>query len=88
MSVTSHDAPLSVVASPDDEMVRELVDSLRPRLAATVADEDIPEAVRSALDELGPVRVTNYLGILVERRVRERLDQTPTHSPGQTDRPS
>lgn len=75
MTVTTHDAPRSVVVSPDDETVRELVESLRPRLAPAVAEEDIPEAVRTALDELGPVRVTNYLGILVERRVRERLDR-------------
>ena len=75
MTVTTPHAPLSVAGSPDDETVRELVESLRPRLAEAVAEKDIPEAVRAALDELGPVRVTNYLGILVERRVRERLDR-------------
>jgi hypothetical protein len=31
--------------------------------------------INAALDELAPVKVTTYLSILVERRVRDRLGE-------------
>jgi hypothetical protein len=55
-----------------DAYVDQLVSSLRPRLPG-VAPEGLPGLVRTALDALGEVRVTTYLPILVERRVRADL---------------
>ncbi len=72
-------ATMTVDARPDVQLteadtdpVTDLVNVLRPRL------EDLPEAslrdmVTSVLDEFGEVRVTTYLPILVERRVRDEL---------------
>jgi Protein of unknown function (DUF3562) len=57
----------------DDEKAGELVDALRPRLASVAGEEDISRLVREALDELAPVRIYNYLPVLVERRVRDRI---------------
>ena len=51
--------------------VDELVASLRPRLADAVGHEQVDRLVREARAALGPVRVTTYLPILVERRVRQ-----------------
>ena len=56
------------------ELVVDVVQALQPRL------KDLPEAslrrlVQSALDEMGDVRVTTYLSILVERKVRDELRQ-------------
>jgi hypothetical protein len=53
-----------------DDLVADLVTSLRPRLTS-VPEEGLPELVRTALHELGEVRVTTYLPILVERRLRD-----------------
>lgn len=54
------------------DLVVEVVDALQPRLTE-VAPGDLRGMVESALGELGEVRVTTYLPILVERRVRELI---------------
>ena len=53
--------------------VDELVAALRPRLADAVGHAEVDRLVREARAALGPVRVTTYLPILVERRVRQRV---------------
>ncbi len=58
--------------------VDELIASLRPRLADTVGDAHVDRLVREALADLGAVRVTTYLPILIERRVRQRVRTAPT----------
>lgn len=52
----------------------ELVESVRPRLAAVAGGKDLDAMIDAALDELTPATVTTYLPILVERRVRARLE--------------
>ncbi len=54
----------------DEEAVGELVTSLKTRLV-DVNDLEMRHLVTTALGEFGPVRVTNFLPILVERRVRD-----------------
>jgi hypothetical protein len=66
-----HDPHLSADIYPDDELVLDLTQSLRPQLAAIHGDA-LEAKVRSALDELAPVHVTTYLSVLVERRLRTR----------------
>ena len=65
-------SPAVTVATEERDLVAEVVEALQPRLP-----EVDPEALRSmvaaALGELGEVRVTTYLPIIVERRVREQL---------------
>jgi hypothetical protein len=56
-----------------DAEVDELVAALRPRLADEVGLAEVDRLVREARADLGPVRVTTYLPILVERRVRQRV---------------
>jgi hypothetical protein len=71
-----HPAPASAdlpVVVPDEAGV---VASLRPRLADVVPEQDVERVVHDALVALGPVRVTTYLPILVERRVRQALRAT------------
>ena len=51
--------------------IDELLETLRPRLADLAAQADVDALVRMAYSELGPVRVTTYLPIIVERRVRQ-----------------
>jgi hypothetical protein len=65
-----HNPVLSVDVYPDDDLVQELTASLRPRLAPAAQTVDLEHLVRSTLEELAPVHVTNYLGVLVERRLR------------------
>ena len=57
----------------------EIVESVRPRLSDLSAD-DVVRLIEEALDELTPANVTTFLPILVERRVRDRVqhrDQPP-----------
>ena len=57
----------------------EIVESVRPRLSDLSAD-DVERLIEEALDELTPANVTTFLPILVERRVRDRVqhrDQLP-----------
>ena len=64
--------PSVTVANEDRDLVVEVVDALQPRLQE-VAPESLRGMVASALGELGEVRVTTYLPIIVERRVREQI---------------
>ena len=54
------------------DLVVEVSDALQPRLQ-DVAPESLRGMVASALRELGEVRVTTYLPIIVERLVREQI---------------
>ena len=57
----------------------EIVESVRPRLSDLNAD-DVDRLIEEAVDELTPANVLTYLPILVERRVRDRVqhrDQPP-----------
>jgi hypothetical protein len=65
-----HNPVLSEDVYPDDELVQELTASMRSRLAVETHAPDLEVQVRSTLEELAPVHVTNYLGVLVERRLR------------------
>jgi hypothetical protein len=51
----------------------DIVESVRPRLVAAAAPEDVDRLIDAALDRLLPATVTTYLPILVERQVREQL---------------
>ncbi len=55
----------------------EVTESVRPRLADLAAD-DVERLIDEALDELTPANVTTYLPILVERRVRDRVQHRST----------
>jgi hypothetical protein len=55
----------------------EVVESVRPRLSDLSAD-DVERLIEEALDELTPARVTTFLPILVERRVRDRVQHRTT----------
>jgi hypothetical protein len=57
---------------PDDALVIDLTESLRRRVTSVPAAE-LEARVRAALEELAPVRVTSYLGVLVERRLRATI---------------
>jgi hypothetical protein len=72
-----HNPALSVDVYPDDDLVQELTASLRPRLVPAVQTDDLEHLVRSTLEDLAPVHVTNYLGVLVERRLRGGGHATP-----------
>jgi len=56
---------------------REVVESVRPRLADVAGGRNIDSMITAAFDELTPATVTTYLPILVERQVRARLDPRP-----------
>jgi hypothetical protein len=65
--------PPAVSLAPEErDLVVEVVDALQPRLQE-VAPDSLRGMVASAISELGEVRVTTYLPILVERRVREQI---------------
>jgi hypothetical protein len=65
--------PQAPAAESADAEVDELVASLRPRLADAVGHAEVDRLVREARADLGVVRVTTYLPILVERLVRQRV---------------
>jgi hypothetical protein len=75
-----HNPALSEDVYPDEELVLDLTASLRSRLMPSSQSVDLERLVRSTLDELAPVHVTNYLGVLVERRLRESGHATPTRA--------
>jgi hypothetical protein len=54
----------------------EIAASVRPRLRDLTAD-DVERLIEEALDELTPASVTTFLPILVERRVRDRVQHRP-----------
>jgi hypothetical protein len=51
----------------------EVVASVRPRLTDVENGADVDRLIDEALDELTPASVSTYLPILVERRVRDRI---------------
>jgi hypothetical protein len=65
-----HDPALSADVYPDEELVKELIESMHSRLAAKAHAPELEVQIRSTLEELAPVHVTKYLGVLVERRLR------------------
>jgi hypothetical protein len=74
-----HNPALSADVYPDDELVLELTASMNSRLAATAQAPELEVLVRSTLEELAPVHVTKYLGVLVERRLRGSGQVTRQH---------
>jgi len=52
----------------------EVTASVRPRLTDAADDAVIDRLIAEALDELTPATVSTFLPILVERRVRDRLE--------------
>jgi hypothetical protein len=56
--------------------VEDLVATLRPRLDGVAPPEDIEVLVRQAHAELGAVKVSTYLPILVERSISKQLRST------------
>ena len=56
----------------DDDFVIDLTTSLRSRVTS-VPEAELQDRVRAILAELSPVRVTSYLGVLVERRLRSTI---------------
>jgi hypothetical protein len=71
-SMTIDAPPLASTAESEAAEVDELVAALRPRLADTVGHTEVDRLVREARADLGQVRVTTYLPILIERRVRQQ----------------
>ena len=67
------EVPQSSTAESEAAEVDELVATLRPRLAGTVGLAEVDRLVREARADLGQVRVTTYLPILIERLVRQRV---------------
>jgi hypothetical protein len=65
-----HNPTLSADVYPDDELVQELTESMHSRLAPATDAPALEHQVRTTLEELAPVHVTKYLGVLVERRMR------------------
>jgi hypothetical protein len=62
---------------PPGNEVDELVASLRPRLDGVAPADDIERLVRETYAAMSPVRVTTYMPILVERRIKDQLRPTP-----------
>ena len=75
-----HNPALSADIYPDDDLVQELTEALRPRLAPARQETELEHLVRTSLDALAPVHVTNYLGVLVERRLRAGGEAAPLRS--------
>jgi hypothetical protein len=73
-----HNPVLSADVYPDEELIQDLTASLRPRLTPTTRTVALDELVRATLEELAPVHVTNYLGVLVERQLRASGNATRT----------
>ncbi len=72
-----HNPALSADVYPDDELVIELTESMNSRLAPATHAPALEQQVRTTLEELAPVHVTKYLGVLVERRLRGTGQVTP-----------
>jgi hypothetical protein len=70
-------APASTAESEATE-IDDLVAALRPRLAGAVGHAEVDRLVREARADLGQVRVTTYLPILIERRVLQRARMART----------
>jgi hypothetical protein len=65
----AHDAPPLAAAPVEADVLA----SVRSRLTDVLSDQEVERRVHEALLAIGPVRVTTYLPILVERRVRQGL---------------
>jgi hypothetical protein len=74
-----HNPALSADVYPDDELVQALTASMHSRLEAATHAPKLELQVRSTLEELAPVHVTKYLGVLVERRLRGSGQVTRQH---------
>jgi hypothetical protein len=74
-----HNPTLSEDVYPDDELVLELTESMHSRLVAAPQAPELELQVRATLEELAPVHVTKYLGVLVERRLRGTGQVTRHH---------
>jgi hypothetical protein len=74
--MTSDVLPAALTASAAE--ADDLVASLRPRLVDAVGAAEVDRLIREALADLGAVRVTTYLPILIERRVRQQVRTAPT----------
>ncbi len=66
----------SPVVDDSRDLVVDVVQALQPRLK-DLPEESLRRMVQSALDGMGDVRVTTYLPILIERKVRDDLRQRP-----------
>ncbi len=75
MSETLTDRPTPITIQRDDEAFDDLVASVRPRLEK-IDEREVSELVQLALTELGPVRVTAFLPVLVERSILERVEHS------------
>jgi hypothetical protein len=64
--------PEKPVVESGNDTLTDLLDTLRPRLQE-LSESSLRELVSTALHDFGDVRVTTYLPILVERRVREEM---------------
>jgi hypothetical protein len=65
-----HNPALSADVYPDEDLVAELIESMHSRLSPAAHAPELELQVRKTLEELAPVHVTKYLGVLVERRLR------------------
>src|SRR3712207_3267747 len=84
LDTSSTEQPLTDVEH-DDEAVADLVSALNSRIPD--ADEgELRTLVTTALHELGPVRVTTFLPILVERRVRDLRGEASQNIAGASSR--
>lgn len=77
MTSAAHDgravgSELSVSFHADEDLVSTVTQSVRPTLEPAYGDR-LEASVRDVLDRLGPVRVTSYLGLLVERQLRDAV---------------
>ena len=72
-----HNPALSADVYPDDELVQELTESMYSRVSPAAHAPELDVQVRTTLEELAPVHVTTYLGVLVERRLRGTGQVTP-----------
>jgi hypothetical protein len=77
-SMTIDVRPQASTAKSAEAEVDDLVAALRPRLADEVGHAEVDRLVREARADLGEVRVTTYLPILIERRVRARVRMART----------
>ena len=70
--------PQVQVSGEEGDLVVDLVTALQPRLP-DLPEDVLRRKVETAMQELGEVRVTTYLPILVERKVREELRNPQSH---------
>ncbi len=64
------------MVTPDPHTVDELSESVQAHLGDMLTGRDVPLLVRTILDDMTPLTVRTYLPVLVERRVREHLQDS------------